>query len=82
MIQSAHTTKQAAQVLQVSTEGILALIHAGHLVASDVSRPGSKKPRWRILSDDLEAFLTTRRHTPPVKTRRRRRQAGDVIQFF
>jgi len=40
------------------------LIRAGVLPASDISRPGSKKPRYRISPADLLAFVQLRKLAP------------------
>jgi excisionase family DNA binding protein len=63
---------------------VLAAIHAGQLRAVDVSRPGSKRPTWRIRESDFETFLESRVKVaaPTVQPRRREKQARRVIQFI
>jgi transposase len=64
---------------------ILCWIKSGELRAINVGRkPGAKKPRWRITPEALAAFELARESgTPaPVKTRRRQKRDGAVIQFY
>lgn len=78
----ALTPRQFADELGVKTDTVLAWINAGELAASDVSRPNSTRPRWRILRPDGNDFLSRRRrHVAPKPKRRKRSEAG-VIQFF
>ena len=76
------TPRQVADFFQVKTDTVLSWIHSGDLPAFDVSRPGSRKPRWRITLDALEAFQARRMKQPPPKVQRRRRKPCDVIEFF
>lgn len=81
-----YTPDQAADVLGVDGEKILAWIHSGELAASNVgSRPDGGKPRWRIAEADLGRFLLARRHpaaSRPTPQPRRRKQAARVVEFF
>ena len=63
---------------------VLGWIKSGELKAINVGRRlGSKKPRWRVTQEALDAFEAMRTATPPVPvTRRRKRQPADVIEFY
>jgi hypothetical protein len=79
------TVRQVADRLSLrKAESVLALIHAGTLPAADVSRPGSKRPCWRIDPADLEHFLLDRqaRRPEPLAPRRTRRKLGNVTSYF
>lgn len=77
------TPKDVAATLQVKTDTVLAWIAVGELTASDVSRPTSTRPRWRIMQDDLVAFLSRRRkHIAPAPQRRRKPKDTGVIAFY
>ncbi len=81
-----YTTAQAAEILEVTDDGIVALIHSGELVASNVARSSdSKRPRWRIAESDLGRFLLSRRHSASQSTptkRSKRTQSGKVANEF
>ncbi|GAB5407223.1 MAG: hypothetical protein Aurels2KO_54540 [Aureliella sp.] len=51
-----YTVAQAASVLQMGDDAVLAEIKNGNLGASNVSK-GTKRPRWRILEEDMVAYL-------------------------
>jgi excisionase family DNA binding protein len=53
------TTRQAAALLNVTTEQLLAHVHDGTLRAINVSR-GRKRGRWRFARADLDDFKTSR----------------------
>ena len=55
------TVNQAAAALSCSRTHVYRLINSGALPAADVSRPGSLKPRMRVLVDDLNQFLSNSR---------------------
>ena len=48
---------QVADALGCSRTHVYRLIKSGALPAADVSRPGSLKPRTRVLVDDLNDFI-------------------------
>lgn len=80
-----YTAQQAAEILGVTDDGILKMIHSGQLAASDVARTtSSKRPRWRIAESDLGRFLIARRHPaslePMAPKQKKARQA--VGDFF
>ena len=51
------TTKQVQELTGFSEYKVLALIRTKKLPAVNTSA-GSKKPRWAVRPEDLEAFLT------------------------
>ena len=59
-------------------------IDAGLLRAINTSRPGSKKPRWKISEAIWLAFAAMQAATPKPdqSPRRRRNQAADLTEFF
>ena len=59
-------------------------IDAGLLRAIDTSRPGSKKPRWKISEPIWLAFAAMQAAgaKPDQSPRRRRNQAADLSEFF
>ncbi len=79
-----YTPQQAAEILGISDDGVVALIHSGEIIATNVARSkDSKRPRWRIAASDLGRFLLSRRHPATqeaVKPKRQRKQT--VTQFF
>ena len=62
---------------------VLTWIKSGELKAVNVATCAGRLPRWRISPADLEAFDAARAAVPqaPV-TRRARRKAGHVVEFF
>lgn len=58
------TTTRAAEMIggeePVSTTHVVRLIEDGELEARDVSRPGSKRPEWRVNPETVERFLDRR----------------------
>ena len=75
------TVKQVAERLGIRMAGVRSLIQSGELPAVDVSLTQGGRPRWRILPDHVEGFLTRRTHRP-VAPRRRRRKPKNVKQYF
>ena len=83
MIASHLTPKQASLKICCSRRLIIDHIHSGQLRAVDVSRVGSKRPRYRIPHEALETFLLSREvRSATTPKRRRKKQAEGVIQFF
>jgi excisionase family DNA binding protein len=76
-----HTVQQAAELLAVSVDHVGVLIRSGELPASDISRPGSRRPLWRIADEDLAAFLARRRHLAAPKPVRRRKRPSRIVEF-
>ena len=80
-----YTPPQAAELLGVTSDKVLAWIHAGELPASNCAvRANGDRPRWRIPEDELGKFLIRRRHaasTDGERPKRRRRQATATQHF-
>lgn len=77
--------REVADNLGVKPDVVLAWVHSGELVASNVAQKAGGRPRWRVDPADLEAFLARRRNgvkTPPTKRRRQPTEAAPVIEFF
>ena len=77
-----YTVKQVAELLGIRQHGVLTLIRSGELLAIDVSLHPGGRPRWRISSDNLEAFLAKRTRRPEPPRRRRRRSNAAVTKYF
>lgn len=77
MSTTAYTPPALARLLGVRADTVVAWIRAGELPAVDVSRPGTQRPRYRVLPDEWERFLRRRAVgvRPPPRTRRRRPDA-------
>ena len=82
MADTALTVQQVAQALRIRRHGVLALIKSGELRAVDVSLKPGGRPRWRVLPDDLDGFLTRRAHQPAIPRRRRRKPRSHVKDYF
>ena len=77
----AQTPPVLAKRLGINTHKVLGWIATGQLRAINLG--DGSRPRWRILADDLDAFLARRAATPAAKqTRRRRKPDPAVIEFF
>ena len=68
------TTRQVADELGTSIDRIVDLIHAGQLIAIDISTRTGGKPRWRISRQTLDQFIARRSSKPLPKLMRRKRQ--------
>ena len=68
----------------VSAEKVLTFIHSGELRAVDVAAKGSSRPRYVIDEKDVATFEARRANTSNAKPqpRRRRKNSGDVVEFF
>ncbi|HEV3022085.1 MAG TPA: helix-turn-helix domain-containing protein [Pirellulales bacterium] len=74
---------ELAAELGVSWSKVIGWIKSGELVAVNLAAQPGRRPQWRIARTDLELFLARRSATPtPRATRRRRKPAGEVIQFY
>jgi hypothetical protein len=77
-----YTIQQITRRYCVTERCVQIWIASGELSALNVSRyPGSKKPRWRITRQALEAFERLRATTPVPRLRRRQRRA-EVMEFI
>ena len=82
---TAHTlsVKDLCERYGVTEHTVLGWIRDGELRAINVGRKvGSKKPRWRITAEALEAFELRRTVSPPPPRARRRKPQGQVIEFY
>jgi excisionase family DNA binding protein len=79
--QPLHTVRDVAKLLQVDDEHVLELIHSGKLTASNVGA-GSRRPRWRISQQSLDAFLSSRQPKFRPAPRRKPMRNEDVIEFY
>tara|TARA_A100001391_G_scaffold201427_1_gene188424 strand:- start:258 stop:515 length:258 start_codon:yes stop_codon:yes gene_type:complete len=84
MPETFYTPPQAAQILGVKSDKVLAWIHAGELVAANLAtNANGERPRWRISEEDLGKFLIRRRHIAvPAPEPRRRRRAETAKPYF
>ncbi len=68
------TVADVSAYVGLTGPAVLALIHNGDLIASNVSS-GTQRPRWRVAPDDLSLWLTSRQARPTPRITRRRRTA-------
>lgn len=78
----ALSVKEVAFKLGIRQHSILALIRSGELRAFDISLMPGGRPRWRILEEDLEAFILRRTHQAAPPRRRKLKQRRNVKKFF
>lgn len=77
------TTTQVAEMLAVTVDKIVDLIHSGQLPAVNVALQRGGKARWRISATDLENFLATRRSSPPQhRTTQRRKERDYTTKYY
>ncbi len=57
------TPREAAGRLSCSENHVYRLIARGALRAVDIAQPGSRKPKTRVRSDDLDADIEARTRT-------------------
>lgn len=82
-MRSTHTVHELCERYGVSEHTVLQWIRSGELRAVNVGRrPGTKKPRWRITREALEAFELARTPTPSPPRVRRRKRLAEVIKFY
>lgn len=75
------TPREVAEHYGVCIDSVLAWIRSGHLKALNVSpNPASKRPRFRIDTNDLEAFERRRQVQPPAAPAPRKRKSKDATQ--
>lgn len=79
---SFYSVKQVAELLGIREHGVLSLIRSGELRALDVSLQSGGRPRWRILPDDLDGFISRRTHQTSPPRRRRRKPKTAVKEYF
>ena len=54
-----YTPAEAGDRIRASESHVYRLIADGVLRSVDIAQPGSKKPKTRIRSDDLDAYIET-----------------------
>lgn len=59
-----YTPAEAGERLRASESHVYRLIADGNLRAVDIAQPGSRRPKTRVRSDDLDAYIEAR--TTPV----------------
>ena len=79
--------QQLAERWQCTTEHVLDLIHNNRLKAFSLSKPGSKRPRYRITDEAVAEYEAQHQTQVPVNktakpTSRRPRKREAVIQFY
>lgn len=72
---------EASDILAISPDAVRAHIVAGRLHGVNIGG-GALRPRWRVTEEALEAFIAARTSAPAAATKRRKKQTGEVIQFF
>lgn len=80
-----YTVDDIRQRFGVTEATVLGWIHSGELQAVNVGRkPKSKRPRWRISADAVEAFERLRTPTamPATVRKQRRQRPDDVVEFY
>jgi hypothetical protein len=63
--QSGHTVKDLSRLLRVSPDKVRGWIGCGEMLAINTAADTLGKPRYVILPDQLEAFLSGRTTQPP-----------------
>jgi excisionase family DNA binding protein len=76
------TTSQVAEMLSVTGDKVVDLIHSGQLPAINVALHKGGKARWRIAAAELEAFLNSRRTGPPTPRAPRRKERSPMTQYY
>ena len=80
---TALTPPTIAKEYGVSPDKVLGWIRSGDLAAVNVATSSSGRPRFVVKVEALEDFERRRSSTPsPQPTRSRKRNAGQVIEFF
>lgn len=67
-----YSPPQVARRQQRKPESVIADIKSGRLGAFNIASPGSKRPRYRITAEALEAFERSLAVVPPPKPAPRR----------
>ncbi|REJ82669.1 MAG: DNA-binding protein [Planctomycetota bacterium] len=76
------TPPELAAEWRCKSERVLELIRSGELRAFTLSRPGSRRPRWRIPRDAVAEYEATHGPSPPRRPRQRRKRTEDVVEFY
>jgi excisionase family DNA binding protein len=59
-----YTPAEAGDRIRASESHVYRLIADGRLRVVDIAQPGSRKPKTRVRSDDLEAYIEASTRTP------------------
>lgn len=78
---TALTPPAIARRYGIHVSRVLAWIRSGQLAAINVG-DGTRRPRWRILPDALEAFERRRAAQPAAKATQRRKVDPTITQYF
>ncbi|HEV3437997.1 MAG TPA: helix-turn-helix domain-containing protein [Gemmata sp.] len=77
-----HTVVDAARLLAISEDAVLAHIRSHRLLAVNVGL-GEHRPRWRITADAISQFLEARTAQKPSEQKIRRPKRQTVgVEFF
>ena len=82
MADAALTVRQIAEALNIRRQGVIALIHSGELRGVNLSLKPGGRALWRILPEDLDAFILRRTYQPAAPRRRRRKPRTTVKKYF
>lgn len=76
------TVADVSQMLNTSDDHVNTLIRTGRLKACNIGC-GSKRPRWRVTREAVEAFIAGNTGTPakPAKRARKRRDPA-IVEFY
>jgi hypothetical protein len=75
-----YSVKEVAEILSIRVQAVRALIANKSLTACDISLNPGGRPRWRVESEVLTAFIRSRSTSPPPKYKRRRKK--EPRKFF
>lgn len=81
MTDKAITPPTLAARLGVSKAQVIGWIKDGSLRAIDTSKR-RRRPRWKLLPEDVQRFLNHRASQPPEPRQPRRKKDVGVIEFF
>lgn len=76
------TPPKLARLWQVKPVTVLEWIRAGELVAFDVAKKGSMRPRYRITKAEAEAFQQRRAAVNPRRKAPAAKPQSEVPDFF
>ena len=78
---TAQTPKQVSPRFVVKVDVVLAWIAAGELIATNVARPGSQRPRCRITEEAIEDFERRRSSRPQQKPKPAARRRKPIKEY-
>ena len=76
------TTREVRSRIRASEATVLALINSGAIRASNISRPGSRRPTWRIEEAAVDDFLRARGTSATPRRDRRREKLTPVTEYI